>query len=41
MHSVADPKTMGPFVARARLKSLGWLATSVMAVAVGAMFVLM
>jgi NRAMP (natural resistance-associated macrophage protein)-like metal ion transporter len=38
---VADPKTMGPFVARRRLKSLGWLATSVMAVAVGAMFVLM
>jgi len=38
---VADQKTMGPFVARPRLKSLGWLATSVMAVAVGAMFVLM
>jgi NRAMP (natural resistance-associated macrophage protein)-like metal ion transporter len=38
---VADPKTMGTFVARRRLKTLGWLATSVMAVAVGAMFVLM
>ena len=38
---VADPKTMGPFVARRRLKQLGWLATGVMAVAVGAMFVLM
>jgi NRAMP (natural resistance-associated macrophage protein)-like metal ion transporter len=38
---VADPKTMGGFVARRRLKRLGWLATGVMAAAVTAMFVLM
>jgi len=41
MLMVADPRIMGPFVARRRLKRLGWLATGVMAVAVGAMFVLM
>jgi len=38
---VADPQTMGPFVARRRLKGLGWLATAVMALAVGAMFALL
>jgi NRAMP (natural resistance-associated macrophage protein)-like metal ion transporter len=38
---VADPHVMGPFVARRRLKRLGWLATGIMAVAVGAMFILM
>ena len=38
---VADPQTMGPFVARRRLKRLGWLATGVMALAVGAMFALL
>ncbi len=37
----ADPARMGPFVVKRRLKFLGWLATAVMAVAVGAMFVLM
>ncbi len=34
------PAVMGPFVIRRRLKALGWLATAVMAAAVGAMFVL-
>jgi Mn2+/Fe2+ NRAMP family transporter len=38
---VADPAVMGQFVARRRLKQLGWLATGVMAAAVTAMFVLM
>jgi NRAMP (natural resistance-associated macrophage protein)-like metal ion transporter len=38
---VADGRTMGSFVARPRLKRLGWLATAVMAVAVAAMFVRM
>jgi len=37
----SDPARMGPFVVRRRLKFLGWLATAVMAAAVGAMFVLM
>jgi NRAMP (natural resistance-associated macrophage protein)-like metal ion transporter len=36
-----DPARMGPFVVKRRLKFLGWLATAVMAAAVGAMFVLM
>jgi NRAMP (natural resistance-associated macrophage protein)-like metal ion transporter len=36
-----DPARMGPFVVKRRLKFLGWLATAVMAFAVGAMFVLM
>ena len=35
------PARMGPFVVKRRLKFLGWLATAVMAVAVGAMFALM
>ena len=35
------PAIMGPFVVSRRLKWLGWLATGVMAAAVGAMFVLM
>src|SRR5207248_8182034 len=34
MMLVADPATMGAFVARTRLRRLGWLATGVMAVAV-------
>ena len=38
---VGDGRTMGPFVAKDRLKRLGWLATGVMGVAVAAMFVLM
>jgi len=38
---VVDKRTMGPFVGSWRLRGLGWLATVVMAVAVGAMFVLM
>jgi Mn2+/Fe2+ NRAMP family transporter len=38
---VANPGVMGTFVARPRLKTLGWVATGVMALAVGAMFVLM
>jgi NRAMP (natural resistance-associated macrophage protein)-like metal ion transporter len=38
---VASPATMGTFVASRRLKRLGWLATSVMAAAVTAMFALM
>ena len=38
---VVDRRTMGPFVGSWRLRGLGWLATVVMAVAVGAMFVLM
>ena len=41
MIMVADPAVMGTFVARRRLKALGWLATGVMAAAVAAMFVLM
>lgn len=41
MLMVADPAVMGPFVARRRLKRLGWLATGVMAAAVTAMFLLM
>ena len=38
---VADARTMGTFVARTRLKRLGWAATGVMAMAVTAMFALM
>ena len=38
---VVDKRTMGPFVGSWRLRGLGWLATLVMAAAVGAMFVLM
>ncbi len=38
---VADPRTMGPFVARKRLKRLGWAATVVMALAVAGMFYLL
>jgi NRAMP (natural resistance-associated macrophage protein)-like metal ion transporter len=38
---VAKPEVMGTFVARLRLKVLGWLATAVMAVAVVALFVLL
>jgi Mn2+/Fe2+ NRAMP family transporter len=38
---VAKPEVMGTFVARFRLKVLGWLATAVMAVAVIALFVLL
>ena len=38
---VVDPKVMGQFVARRRLTRLGWLATAVMAFAVGLMFALM
>ena len=38
---VADGRTMGSFVARKRLKRLGWLATGVMGIAVAAMLVLM
>ncbi|HYR35736.1 MAG TPA: divalent metal cation transporter [Burkholderiales bacterium] len=34
------PAVMGPFVIGARLRLLGWLATSVMAAAVAAMFIL-
>jgi len=41
MLMVTDPAVMGPFVARRRLKRLGWLATGVMAAAVSAMFLLM
>jgi NRAMP (natural resistance-associated macrophage protein)-like metal ion transporter len=41
MIMVADPAVMGTFVARRRLKTLGWLATGVMAAAVLAMFALM
>jgi len=41
MLMVADKRTMGRFVGSWRLRGLGWLATAVMAVAVGAMFVLM
>ena len=36
-----DPKIMGPFVVRRRLKRLGWLATGVMGLSVAAMFALM
>jgi hypothetical protein len=32
---------MGPFVARRRLRRLGWLATAVMAAAVAAMLALL
>jgi len=38
---VGDPRIMGSFVARPRLKRLGWAATAVMAIAVAAMFALM
>ena len=38
---VAKPEVMGTFVARRRLKVLGWFATAVMAVAVIALFVLL
>jgi Mn2+/Fe2+ NRAMP family transporter len=38
---VVDKRTMGPFVGSWRLRGLGWLATAVMAAAVGAMFYLM
>jgi NRAMP (natural resistance-associated macrophage protein)-like metal ion transporter len=38
MRMVANPKVMGEFVATKRLAVLGWLATAVMAAAVGVMF---
>jgi Mn2+/Fe2+ NRAMP family transporter len=38
MRLVSMPDVMGPFVARWRLRTLGWIATAVMAVAVAAMF---
>jgi NRAMP (natural resistance-associated macrophage protein)-like metal ion transporter len=41
MIMAATPAVMGPFVVRRRLKFLGWLATAVMAAAVGAMLALM
>lgn len=41
MLMVADPAVMGPFVAKKRLKRLGWLATGVMTLAVVAMFALL
>ncbi len=41
MLMAANPKVMGTFVARRRLKRLGWLATGVMAAAVAGMFALM
>lgn len=41
MVMVAKPEVMGSFVARRRLKRLGWLATAVMAAAVAGMFALM
>ena len=41
MVMVSNPKIMGEFAARRRLKRLGWLATVVMAGAVAAMFALM
>ena len=41
MLMVVDAKVMGPFVARQRLRRLGWLATAVMAAAVIAMFALL
>ena len=37
MLMAANPKVMGDFVISTRLKVLGWIATSVMAVAVGFM----
>ena len=39
MHMSGDPKIMGQFVVTRRLKILGWSATTVMALAVVAMFV--
>jgi Mn2+/Fe2+ NRAMP family transporter len=39
MHMSGDPKIMGQFVVTRRLKILGWSATTVMAIAVVAMFV--
>lgn len=36
----ANPRVMGSFVARRRLKWLGWLATAVMGIAVAAMLLL-
>jgi Mn2+/Fe2+ NRAMP family transporter len=39
MVMVVDPRVMGTFVARKRLKRAGWAATAVMALAVVAMFV--
>jgi NRAMP (natural resistance-associated macrophage protein)-like metal ion transporter len=41
MLMVVDPAVMGPFVARRRLRRLGWLATAVMAAAVAAMLALL
>lgn len=41
MRMVANPKIMGEFVVGKRLGVLGWLATLVMALAVGAMLVLL
>jgi NRAMP (natural resistance-associated macrophage protein)-like metal ion transporter len=38
MRLVTMPDVMGPFVARWRLRTLGWIATAVMAIAVAAMF---
>jgi len=40
MLMVANSRVMGSFVARSRLKRLGWLATGVMAIAVAGMFLL-
>jgi NRAMP (natural resistance-associated macrophage protein)-like metal ion transporter len=39
MHMSGDPKIMGQFIVTRRLKILGWSATTVMALAVVAMFV--
>ena len=41
MRMVANPKIMGEFVVGQRLSVLGWLATGVMALAVGAMIIQM
>ena len=40
MLMASKPAVMGQFVVRRRLKSLGWVATGVMSLAVGAMFVM-
>jgi NRAMP (natural resistance-associated macrophage protein)-like metal ion transporter len=37
----ADPAIMGPFAIRSRLRQLGWAATALMGLTVGAMFVTM
>jgi len=41
MRMVANPKIMGEFVVGRRLSILGWLATAVMALAVGVMLIQM